>query len=107
LTLLKHVSQEGQIVMNAIEQGIVDYLKRRHAEGALSATAAELMAAVIPADQPELRFKPSYKYAIQRLRVRSELNACTAADGTTHYFIGAFPTPELRASLGHKINPLI
>ena len=85
--------------MNVTEQAIIDYLKRRHAEGVLSATAEELLSAVVPVGQPELRFKPAYKFAIRKLRLRNELNAFDAADGTTHYLIGDFPTPELRALL--------
>ncbi len=86
--------------MNAIEKSIIDFLKHRHAAGILSATAAEIYSAIIPANQPKLRYKPAYKYALDRLRVRAELNAVEGPDGTCHYFIGNFPSKELRASLG-------
>ncbi|RIK84397.1 MAG: hypothetical protein DCC68_01585 [Planctomycetota bacterium] len=76
------------------------YIKHRHDAGALSVTADEILAAVIPPDQPKLRHKPAYRYGIQRLRVRSEINAVDAPDGTTHYFIGDYPSNDLRASLG-------
>lgn len=86
--------------MNAIEQSIINFLKERHAAGELSVTAAEIYSAIIPADQPKLRYKPAYKYAIERLSVRHELNAVVGPDGTYHYFIGNFASKELRASLG-------
>ena len=86
--------------MNAIEQGIVAYVQARHAEGELSVTAPEIMRAIIPSDRPRLGFKPGYKHALQRLGIRQVLNAIDESDGTPYYFIGNFPTKELRESLG-------
>jgi len=86
--------------MSAVEQDVLSYVRRRHADGALATTEKEIMGAIVPADQPKLWFKPAYKYAIQRLRVRGELNAVTDGSGTTHYFIGNVPSRELRESLG-------
>jgi hypothetical protein len=50
--------------MNAVETAIVDFLKRRHAESALSSSAADIMDAIVPRDQPKLRYTPAYKYAL-------------------------------------------
>ena len=86
--------------MHAIEQNILSYLRRRHADGALSATAEEILRAILPADQVQLRSKPSYKNALERLHRRRAINAVDAPDGTRHYFLGDFPSPELRESLG-------
>ena len=86
--------------MNVVETAIVDFIKRRHAEGALSASAADIMDAVVPHDQPKLRYKPSYKHALDRLVTRLVINFTTAPDGTMLYFIGSCPSAELRASLG-------
>jgi hypothetical protein len=86
--------------MNTVETAIVDFIKRRNAEGALSASEADIMDAIVPHDRPKLRYNPSYKYALERLRVRLVINCVTAPDGITHYFIGNYASPELRASLG-------
>lgn len=86
--------------MNELDTKIVDYIQQQFAAGILSVTESEIMSTVVPAEQPELRFKPSYKYALDRLRRRQVINAVDNKDGVRHYFIGYFASPELRQSLG-------
>ena len=86
--------------MNEVESSIVAYLNRRLEEGALAVPASEIMEAVIPPDQPKLRYQPKYKYALERLLRRMVVNAVDAHDGTRHYYIGNCPSPALRKSLG-------
>jgi hypothetical protein len=86
--------------MNDVETAIVDFIKVRHEEGALSVSEADILDVIVPLDKAKLRFRPKYKYAFDRLRVRSVINAVHAPDGTMHYFIGPYPSAELRASLG-------
>jgi hypothetical protein len=74
--------------MSKIERAMVAYLRRQHEKGALSASASDIMRAVVPANDPGVREKPWYKYALVRLLRRCEINAIDAGDGTTHYFIG-------------------
>jgi hypothetical protein len=79
---------------------MLSYIERRLAEGVLSVTAAEVMDAVVPAEHPEFRERPAYRYGLQRLHRRQILNAIDDRDGQTHYYIGNFPSKELRISLG-------
>jgi hypothetical protein len=71
------------------------YIQRRLAEGAISVTESEVLAAVIPADQPQLRFRPAYRYGLERLQRRLMINAVVDRAGTRHYFIGDAPSPAL------------
>jgi hypothetical protein len=50
---------------------------------------------VIPADHPEYRRRPAYRYGLQRLHVRCVINAIDDRNGRTHYFIGSYPSREL------------
>jgi hypothetical protein len=86
--------------MASIESNMVAYIKRRLEEGELSVTAAEIMDAVIPADHPEYRERPAYRYGLERLRRRHVINAIADQSGALHYFIGAYPSVALRKSLG-------
>jgi hypothetical protein len=86
--------------MGEAESKMLAYIQLRHEEGALSVTEAEIFGAIIPADQPELRHRSAYRYGIDRLLRRHVINAIDDKTGTTHYFIGNFPTAELRQSLG-------
>jgi hypothetical protein len=88
------------LAMNEIESNIVAFIKQRHAEGALSVQAPEIMEAIVPRDRPTARYRTSYFYALDRLLRRLEINAVDAADGTRHFFIGDYPSPGLRESLG-------
>jgi len=92
--------------MNAIETKIVDYIRQKFDAGKLSLTASEIMAIVVPTEHPEYRFKPSYKFALDRLLTRHVINAVATEDGVTHYFIGNFASRELRLSLGLSLEML-
>lgn len=48
-------------------------------------SAEELLSAVIPADHPEYRLLPAYKYAVERLARRGWLNGHQDTDGTIRY----------------------
>ena len=86
--------------MGKVESQFLAYLKQRLEEGALSVPESEIMAAIVPADHPEYRFLPAYRYGLQRLRRRSIINAIPDREVTSHYFIGNFASAELRKSLG-------
>ena len=43
----------------SVEAEMLAYIGRRLEEGALSVSEAEVMAAIIPADRPQLRFRPA------------------------------------------------
>jgi hypothetical protein len=85
--------------MGEVEAKFVEYLKRRLDEGRLTISDPELREGVLR-ENPEFRNRAAFRHAIQRLRVRGVFNAINAPDGTTHYFIGTYPTAEIRASLG-------
>ena len=76
------------------------YIKRSLDAGRLSVPAPEILDAVVPAEHPEWRYRPAYRHGLERLHRRFVINAVDAPDGTRHYFIGAYPSAELRASLG-------
>lgn len=86
--------------MGTVESEMVAYVERRLAEGCLSVSASEIVDAVVPRDHPDWRHRPAYRHGLDRLHRRLVLNAVDAADGTRHYFIGAYASAELRASLG-------
>jgi hypothetical protein len=86
--------------MGPVESKMLAYLKRRLDEGALSVPASEILDAVIPPDHPEFRYRPAYRYGLDRLHVRSVINAIDDGAGARHYFIGPFPSQALRESLG-------
>jgi hypothetical protein len=85
--------------MGPVESNILAYIKRRLEDGELSVTGAEIMEAVIPADHPEFRERPAYRYGLERLRRRHVINAVADQAGTLHYFIGTYPSVALRKSL--------
>ena len=86
--------------MGPVESDILAYIKQSLAAGRLSVPAAEILHAVVPAEHPEWRYRPAFRHGLERLLRRNVVNAVDAPDGTRHYFIGAYPSPELRASLG-------
>lgn len=86
--------------MGTVEAEMLAYIQRRLADGALSVTGAEVTEAVVPPGHPEFRYRPAYQRGLERLLRRNVINAVDAPDGSRHYFIGAFASPELRASLG-------
>jgi hypothetical protein len=86
--------------MNSVEADMLGYIKRCLDAGRLSVPAAEILDAVVPREHPEWRYRPGYRHGLERLQRRRVINAVDASDGTRHYFIGNYPTPELRASLG-------
>lgn len=76
------------------------YLTKCLGEGRLAIPGEEIVNAVIPPEHPEWRRRPAYRYGLERFLRRNVVNAIDAPDGSRHYFIGNYPTPELRASLG-------
>jgi hypothetical protein len=82
-----------------VETKMVEYIKRRLGEGALSVSETEIMEAVIPADQPEFRLLPAYRYGLERLLRRRVINGVCDADGKSHFFIGNVASKELLQSL--------
>jgi len=86
--------------MGPVESEMLAYVQRCLAEGRLSIPGKEIIDAVVPRDHPDWRHRPSYRHGLDRLHRRHALNAVVAPDGTRHYFIGAYPSAELRASLG-------
>jgi hypothetical protein len=90
--------------MGSIEAEMLAYIERCLAEGRLSVPATEIIDAVVPSDHPDWRHRPAYRHGLDRLHRRHVLNAVDAPDGTRHYFIGAYPSAELRATLGLREN---
>jgi hypothetical protein len=86
--------------MGKVESEMFAYIKRCLEAGRLSVPAREIVDAVVPPEQPEFRYRPAYRYGLERLHVRGVINAVDAPDGTRHYFIGPYASPELRASIG-------
>jgi hypothetical protein len=85
--------------MGPVETEMLTYIRRRHSEGALAVPASEVMGAVAAA-HPEFRKKAAYQRGLERLHRRHVINAVDDASGATHYFIGDYPSAELRKSLG-------
>jgi hypothetical protein len=85
--------------MGPVESAMFANVRRRLEEGALSVTGAEVMDAVIPSGNPELRERPAYRYGLERLRRRHVINAVVDQAGTLHYFIGAYPSDALFKSI--------
>jgi hypothetical protein len=90
--------------MGTVESEMLAYLERCLAEGRHSVPAREIVDAVVPAEHPEWRHRPAYRHGLERLHRRLVINAVDAPDGTRHYFIGNYPSAELRASLGLREN---
>ena len=90
----------GKDPQGHVERAMLAFIQARHDSGALSVTKDEVFAAVVPPNHPEFRFRPAYRYGLDRLRVRQVVNAVDDPLGVTHYFIGDYPTKELRHSLG-------
>jgi hypothetical protein len=86
--------------MGPVESEMLSYIQRCLGQGRLSVPATEIMNAVVPADHPEWRHRPAYRHGLDRLLRRHFVNATDAPDGTRHYFIGTYASPELRSSLG-------
>lgn len=86
--------------MGTVESEMLAFIEGRLAEGRLSVPAAEIIDAVVPPDHPDWRYRPAYRHGLERLHRRLVINAIDAPDGTRHYFIGNYPSAELRASLG-------
>jgi hypothetical protein len=86
--------------MGKVEADMLAYIKSRLEAGVLSVSEPEIMSAIVPPDHPEFRFRPAYKHGLERLHRRLVINAINDATGTTHYFIGNFPSEALRKSLG-------
>jgi hypothetical protein len=86
--------------MGDAESKMLAYIKLRLDEGALAVPASEILGAIIPADQPELRDRPAYRYGLDRLLRRHAINAVDDSASIRHYFIGDYPSAELRESLG-------
>jgi hypothetical protein len=85
--------------VNNVESEMLAYIQRRMADGALSVTEQEVLDAVVPREHPEYRQRPAYKYGLERLQRRRVINAVRDKRGNAHYFIGAYPSSELVASM--------
>jgi hypothetical protein len=86
--------------MGPVETSMLRYIERRLAEGSLSVLEKDILAAVVPADHPEYRDRPSYRHGLDRLLRRHVINAVRDPRGRTHYFIGSHASRELLAALG-------
>lgn len=71
--------------MNSTEAEMLAYIRRRHAEGAESVSASEVMAAVVPPDHPEYRFRPAYKHGLDRLHRRHVILSTRVEGGEVWY----------------------
>jgi hypothetical protein len=60
-----------------LEREMMEALVRLVAEVGRPVTEEEALSAIVPPDQPRLRFKPSYKYCAARLARRGLLSATT------------------------------
>ena len=76
------------------------FIQARLDAGALSVTQDQVFAAVVPPNHPEFRLRPAYRYGGSRLQVRRVINTVDDPAGVTHYFIGDYPTRELRRYIG-------
>ena len=94
---LRAIDRKSQ--MGEVEASLLEYLRRRLNEGRQSVSADELREGVLR-EHPEFRHRAAFRHGLQRLSIRHVINAVDAPDGTCHYFIGPYPTPEIRASLG-------
>ena len=77
--------------MNPVEAEMLTYIQRRIDEGAATVSEDEILAAVVPADHPEYRLRPAYRYGLTRLRRRRRLGAFPSRDGGMRYYISGFP----------------
>jgi hypothetical protein len=71
---------------NPVEAQMVAFIQRRVAEGAASVTRSEVLAAVIPHEHPEYRYRPEYKQALERLHHHRRIRAIRDKDGQMRYF---------------------
>jgi hypothetical protein len=85
--------------MGQVETKFLEYLKRRLGEGCLSLSSDEICDGVL-GENSEFRHRASFHHALRRLEIRNVINAINGPDGTRHYFIGDYPSIELRTSLG-------
>jgi hypothetical protein len=85
--------------MSAVEEAMVEFIRRRLAGGSLAVPEEDIMNAVVPADHPEDRYRSSYRHGLERLRRRHVVNCVRDSTGALHYFIGTHPSPELVESL--------
>ncbi len=85
--------------MNPVEAEMLAYIQLRHSEGALSVPKAEVLGAVV-SSHPEFQRRAAYQHGLDRLERRCLINAVIDRHGARHYFIGNFPSAELRESLG-------
>ena len=87
--------------MGSVETAMLNYITQRLEQGALGVTESEIMAVIIPPNHQEYRLRPAYRYGLDRLRVRRVINAASGIreNGKLHYFIGDYPSAELREFL--------
>ena len=85
--------------MGPVEAEMLAYIKLRHSEGALAVPATEIVGAV-EAAHPEFRNMAAAKYGLELLHRRCAINAVDDPNGVRYYFIGDYPSAELRQSLG-------
>ena len=85
--------------MGKVESEMLEYIKSRLEAGALSVPGPEVLDAIIPTDQQELRQRPAYRHGLDRLRRRNILDSVSDPAGIQHYFIGKLSV-ALYESLG-------
>jgi hypothetical protein len=86
--------------VNPVEAAMLNFVKSRHEAGVLSVTAPEVLDALVPSGDPKLRYRPAYKYGLDRLLRRGVLNARETPDGVRHYFVGDSPSEALLHARG-------
>lgn len=86
--------------MGPVETQMLRFIEGRLAEGSLSVSEEDILAAVVPTDHPEYRDRPSYRHGLDRLLRRHVINAVRDPRGRNHYFIGSHASRELLASIG-------
>lgn len=71
----------------AIDEQIMQFVKQRMAEGAESVTRGDILAAIVPPEHRENRYRPEYKQALERLYRVGKLHAVRGRDGEMRYSI--------------------
>ena len=79
--------------LNPVEAEMLAFIRRRLAEGAMSVPESEVIAAVIPQDHPEFRFRPAYRRGLERLHRRRQVWAIQGREGELRYYLDPHRIP--------------
>jgi HEAT repeat protein len=71
--------------LSDLEAKMMAFLWSRIDAGTTGATEREIIDAVVPADHPKYRYRPAYKYGVQRLHLRGWLTARSQEEGNWMY----------------------